>query len=129
MAAVDSYAEKSELEALLLVTFSETTSPTSTEIAAFLVQWSASLDGLMGKTEQHYGDSDSCPEWCKQAVLHVAAMKIEKTWANEFISSKELLDYMKKFIKSRDRDYNMPLITHKTPQIGIGGSGEDYEEK
>lgn len=127
--AVDYYATEAELEALVLYAFTGTTTPSSTAIQAFLEQWSATLDAIMGVAEDSYGDSDSCPQWVKQAVLHTAAMKIERVQKGEFISDKELTDYMRSFIKSRDRDYNQPSFYSATPQIGSNDSGEDWERR
>ena len=89
MAAETFYATEEELEGITGRTFGGGTVVNTTQIDAMLDQISAKLDGLLGRDEGDLGDSDTVPEWAKQAVLAAAAMTIDNIYEQGTPSTEE----------------------------------------
>jgi hypothetical protein len=121
------YAAETEIEAIMGETFDASTPITTTQMTAMLVQWSATLDGLMGVSEGHFGAVDACPEWCKQAVIHVVVMYVNQIRLDQPPDHSALIRFMKEFIRERDREYSPPSIYKRTPLVGSNDSDEEWE--
>lgn len=103
MAASSYYATTTELQERTTRTFSGTTVITSTQIGVLLDQISAQLDGLLGRAEGDLGDSDTVPEWAKQAVLAAAKAVVDSIYqSGEPISEQDILAILRSAIEKND---------------------------
>ena len=111
------YATEAELEAIMLVRttfFGAATPITTTMVTAILDQYSSLVDGLAGRSDANFGDSDTCPEWVKQAVLAATAARIEAKINDKDFTTEDAERIMRKFINKRDTD-TLPSFYTKTP--------------
>ena len=83
------------------------------------------LDGLAGRDEAHFGDDTTCPEWVKQAVLSVAAARIEAHYNDQQFTTQDARRLMKSLIGHRDSDFT-PSFDQQIPSSGGNPDGKDW---
>ena len=97
------YATVTELQERSTRTFSGVTPVTTTQAGVMLDQISAQLDGLLGRAEGALGDSDTVPEWAKQAVLGAAIAYVNSVYEKGVaLSQQEINDLLRDYTKNVD---------------------------
>ena len=95
------YFTETELESIMVKSFTSATPITSTQIGTLATEISAKLDGLVQQAEGSYGTDTTCEQWVKQACLAAASYKVNCIYAGEFVDEIKLIRIMKEVIKSK----------------------------
>ena len=90
------YFTEAELESHMLMAFSASTNPTSTQIGLFATEISAMYDGLAAQTE----GTETPDEQVKQACLAVATYRVSRIQHGEPIDTPGEINIFKNFMKS-----------------------------
>ena len=101
---VSYYATETELEAFSGKSFTATSPVTSSQVVLILTQMSARLDGLVGQSEQNFGDDSTCPEWVKQAVIAASDYFVHKRWIAEEPDQMLVNSIIEGFFSGKDTD-------------------------
>lgn len=97
------YATVTELQERSTRTFGAATPITTTQAGVMLDQISAQLDGILGRDEGTLGDSDTVPEWAKQAVLGAAIAYVNSVYEKGTpLTQQELNDLLRDYTKNVD---------------------------